>query len=529
MTTLIRDHVTEPARADAPPAPTNPFARIVRRLGVTDSVILAVIAIGATALVMTNILGAPAYQDDEGVYTAEANSAQNGDLAPYTYWYDHPPFGWIQLALLGGLTRILGLGDGTDIGAMRFVVALYFVANAVLLYLLGRRLGLARVFGFAASAVFVLSPLSLSSGRQVYLDCVAMPWLLLAFYLALSPKRALWSHAAAGGAFAIAVLSKLTASIAGPALMIAMLDRKGWRGRSFSIVAFLSVGALLLSFFPLIAILRGELFSGEGHVSLQDGLIYQFASREGSGYLWQAGSGRQELVTSWIAEDGFLLIGGAVAAIICLFARRTRWITVAIVSVFLPVFVGQGWLPAMYIIGAIPFLALAIGAGADHIWRTVSRLARRFAPAALRPARVTVAAALAAVLVGIPAVTWADDNAELLTADTNKEWNATLDWVAANVPHDDVVVVPYSMWQDLNASGWHDPWSMIVLEKVDLDTAYLEHHPGGWKEIEWVVEGPTVEPNLRYLGLTGASEAYENSTVVESFGPWNVRRVEVGQ
>lgn len=521
MTTLIRESTA------VFPAARGPISRLVRRIGRMDLALIGIIAVGATVLVMTNILGAPAYQDDEGVYAAEAASVQNGDLAPYTYWYDHPPFGWIQLAILGGLTRVFGLGAGTDIGAMRFVIALYFVANAVLIYLLGRRLRLAPLLALAASAAFVFSPLSLASGRQVYLDCVAMPWLLLAFFLALSPRRALWSHAAAGGAFAVAVLSKLTAAIAGPALMVALLDRRGWRGRSFSLVAFLAVGTLLLSFFPLVALLRGELLSGAGHVSLQDGLLYQFASREGSGFLWQPGSGRFQLVASWIATDSFLLVAGIVGAIICLFARRTRWITVAVVSVFIPVTIGQGYLPAMYIIGVVPFLCLAIGASADLVWRATTALARRSAPSALRPIRLVTAAVLAVALVAIPTATWADDDAALLTADTNREWNATLDWVAANVPHDDVVVVPYSMWQDLNESGWHDPWSMIVLEKVDLDSAYLEHHPGGWREIEWVVEGPTVEPNLRYLGLDQAAIAYENSTVVKSFGPWNVRRVEV--
>ena len=41
----------------------------------------------------------PAATDDEGTYLAQAWAVQHGQgLAHYTYWYDHPPLGWIQLA-----------------------------------------------------------------------------------------------------------------------------------------------------------------------------------------------------------------------------------------------------------------------------------------------------------------------------------------------------------------------------------------------------------------------------------------------
>ena len=53
--------------------------------------------------------------DDEGTYMARAWAVQTGlgahhGPAPYTYWYDHPPFGWIQLSLWTWLTHTFRAG-----------------------------------------------------------------------------------------------------------------------------------------------------------------------------------------------------------------------------------------------------------------------------------------------------------------------------------------------------------------------------------------------------------------------------------
>lgn len=499
-----------------------PIARMVPR---PDTAAVIAIVLIASTVFFTNLTG-PAFQDDEGTYTAQALSLEDGDLAPYTYWYDHPPVGWIQLAALIWIPRVFGLGDGIDIATMRYVIALYFVANAVLIYLIARRIEVTRTFALLGVAAFVFSPLSLGLGRQVFLDTIALPWLLLAFYLALSPRMALWSHAAAGASFAIAVLSKLTAAVMGPALLVALVDRRAWQGRMFSVMGFLTIGALVLAFYPLMALLRGELVSGEGHVSLQDGLTYQFTAREGSGYVWEAGSARSELLVSWAVGDGFLVVGGAIAAALCLASRRTRWVSVAVGSFFVPVIVGEGYLPSMYIVAGIPFLCIALAAAADLVRRAVLRLGRDRLPNKSVATPIVLAAVTLLLLAQAPVVGWVDKNRELLSSDQNGDWRSTLEWMSANVPRDEVVLTPYSMWHDLDSRGWNDTWTMIALEKADLDPAYEVNHPTGWREIEWVIEGPTVQSNLEVLGLTTASTALQNSEIVRSFGAWNIRRVE---
>lgn len=529
MTTIVRPQPSEASESlpplISPAAATREQVRAwLARQG--DRVPTLLVFVSALVIGAWNVTGSPVFQDDEGTYVAQALAVQRGDLAPYTYWYDHPPLGWIQLAVLGGLPQLLGLGGGSDLAAMRYVSAFLFAVTATLVFLLARRIGVRLPFALLSAAVFVCSPLSLTLGRQVFLDTVGIPWILLAFYLALSPRRALWHHIAAGAAFAIGVLTKLTLAVFGPALLVALVGREGYRGRAFSVVGFLGVGALLLSLYPVMAILRGELISGADHVSLQDALSYQFLSRSGSGWIWEEGSARQELLAGWLYQDTYIVIAGIVGALVCACVASTRWIAVAVACFAVPVVASQGYLPAMYIVGILPFLALAIGATANLLWRALAGFVRRRMSGARVGGPLLAAGVLAMFVVFIPVEQWIGRGAPaLFSTDENRDWRASLAWVDENLSREDVVVVPYSMWQDVNDLGWDDPWRAIVLEKVDLDSQFESEHPNGWREIDWIVEGPTVAPNIDYLALQPMRDAYDNSRVVASFGAWNIRKV----
>lgn len=504
-----------------------------------DQRIAASIAVSAAVLSGWNLLNAPEYQDDEGTYTAQALAMFNGSLAPYTYWYDHPPLGWLQLGALSWLPHLLGQGDASYIGQMRYVVAAFFVASTVLIYMIARRLELHRTFAVLAAGLFCLSPLSLVLGRQVFIDNVGVPWLLLAFYLMLSPQLKLWHHIAAGVCFAVAIMSKETLAIFGPALLLALLYRPYWKTRFFSVVGFLCVGGLVLAFFPLVALLQGELIAGPGHVSLQEALTFQF-SRPGSGTLWDPESSRNELVEGWMYYDKYLILSGILAAVVCLLRRKTRWIPAGLLLFCIPVVIGQGYLPAMYVIAGIPFLVLAIAVAAELAWRAVSR----WFP--VSPGRDTVgisAAGLplrlaarglagAALVIGLTVLLlpqWLDMNRSLLLTNSNADWQQALEWSKDNIPREEAALVPYSMWQDINSDGRNDPWKVIALEKMDLDSDFATHHPQGWRSIDWIIEGPPTLRNVKNLGLTEAGAALENSRIVASFGEWKIREVLNGR
>jgi len=92
----------------------------------------------------------------------------------------------------------------------------------VLLHSVARRLGFSRSAALVATALFSFSPLAIALHRQVFLDNVAVTWILAAFFLALSPGRHLWIQGMAGVAAAGAVLSKETVILTVPAVAYAL-------------------------------------------------------------------------------------------------------------------------------------------------------------------------------------------------------------------------------------------------------------------------------------------------------------------
>ncbi|MFF0943292.1 ArnT family glycosyltransferase [Kocuria sp. CPCC 205300] len=491
-----------------------------------DGITVLVLCVVAAVLGAWNLTGASPYMDDEGTYTAQAFSVLRGDLAPYTYQYDHPPLGWIQLGVLAWIPQALGLGDGTYVGATRFAVLPFFVATVVLTYLIARRMRVQPPLAVLAAALVLLSPLSLTLGRQIYLDNIALPWLLLAFYLALNERKALWHHVGAGVFFALAVLSKETMAVFGPALLVALVNRPTWSNRAFSVVGFLVVGGLVLTFYPLMALLNWELLAAPGRVSLQEAVVLQLMERNGSGALWDDGSDRATLLQGWLHYDQHLIVGGVLAGLVCLTRRSSAWLPVAVAVFSLPVLLPDGYLPAMYVVGIVPFLALSVGVALQMVWNRLLRTTPSWRSRAGAAARGTAAAALVGTVGLVLAPHWIAQDRDLLTQEANTDWSSTLAWVQENVPAEDTALVPYALWQDLNAGDHEDPWRTVAIEKADLDPQFRVEHPDGWKDVEWVVLGPATERTVQDLGLDTARRALDNAVPVQSFGDWTVHRVQ---
>src|SRR5260221_13031472 len=70
-----------------------------------DSTLLSGLLIISGVAHAYNMFHFPYYENDEGVYMSQAWALiAKGQLAPYTYWYDHAPGGWILIALWTLLT-----------------------------------------------------------------------------------------------------------------------------------------------------------------------------------------------------------------------------------------------------------------------------------------------------------------------------------------------------------------------------------------------------------------------------------------
>jgi hypothetical protein len=506
----------EPERP-TPPAPRRAYARG------------AAIALGVF-LIVAVVLGTgsgrfPALADDEGTYVAQAWSlVTNGSLAHYTYWYDHPPFGWIQLALLSTLLSPV-LGSGPALAGGRALMLIPALASAGLLYVLARRLRVRRPFAVAAVLLFALSPLAVTSLRMVYLDNLATPWVIGAFVLAASPRGKLWEYAGSAACFAAAVLTKETSLLFLPALLLQVLQNVDRRTRSFCLAAFASVGVLLVLVYPLYALLKGELLPGPGHVSLLEAVRFQLWGRPSTGSALSGGSLSRQLVDSWLQVDPWLLGLGVALAVPGLFIRRLRGVSMALAVLVLTA-LRPGYLPQPYVIALLPFCAVVIAGVLDAAWGKGPRLNGRVAAGS---AAVAVAVG-AAIVFMVPR--WIESDSYAMSANQTAAVPSAEKWIAQNVDPRARILVDDTLYVDLVRDGFRPQFGVVWFYKLDfttnLDPSVARALPKGWRSFDYVVSTAVIRSALAQnpTGLIQVRRALANSRPVATFGK-GVQRVEL--
>ncbi|MBL1081260.1 glycosyltransferase family 39 protein [Streptomyces actinomycinicus] len=512
---------------------TQPPVRL--RSSRSDLLLCGVLLVAILVVQGWNITAYPTLSDDEGTYLAQAWAVQEGrGLAHYTYWYDHPPLGWIQIALLTWIPSVLS-PDSMTVGAMRVTMLVISGTSAVLVYVLGRRLSLPRWAAGLGMALFGLSPLAVVLSREIFLDNIAVMWLLLAFCLAASPSRHLWHHFGAGLAAAAGVLTKETMLVVLPALFLTMWRHSHRDTRKFALTGAVTACALIGFSYPLFALLKGELLPGGGHVSLLDGIKYQM-SRPGSGFILDPDSGSYGVLHSWLYYDRVLPIGGLAGALLLILTWRWSVTARALAGPALAVAIlaavamrPDGYLPAMYVIGALPFLALVLAGGAASVAHAVLRRWRADGEnRAVTAGRYALAAVLALAAGAYVVPHWYDGTRTALTADANKPYRQASDWLGTKVadPEDTRVLVDDALWLDLVHAGYRPGPGAIWFYKADLDPAVTKTMPRGWRDLDYVVASPTVRRDAK--DLPNVRAAIEHSTPVATFGTGD-DRIEIRQ
>ncbi|MFD5163583.1 glycosyltransferase family 39 protein [Streptomyces hawaiiensis] len=501
----------------------------------TDLILCGVLLVAILVVQGWNIGDYPALSDDEGTYLAQAWSVQQGNgLAHYTYWYDHPPLGWIQIAVLTWIPALIS-PESMTVGTMRAAMLVISGISAVLVYVLGRRLALPRWAAALGMVFFGLSPLAVILQREIFLDNLAVMWTLLAFTLAASPSRHLWHHFGAGIAAATAVLTKETMLVVLPALFLTMWRHSHRDTRKFALTGAVTACALIGFSYPLFALLKGELLPGAGHVSLWDGVKYQM-TRPGSGFILDEGSGSWGVLQSWLYYDKVLPLGGLAGALLLLVTWRWSVTARALAGPALAVAIfaalalrPNGYLPAMYVIQALPFLALVLAGGTASVahgvlsrWR--SEAEKRY----VSVSRYALAAVLALAAGAYVVPRWYDGARTAVTTDANAPYKAASQWLATEVedPERTRVLVDDALWLDLVHQGYRPGLGVIWFYKADLDPAVTKTMPRGWKDLDYVVASPTVRRDA--ADLPNVKAAMEHSDPVATFGTGE-DRIEIRQ
>lgn len=490
--------------------------------------VLPVVAIAAVVQGW-NMTGTPQRIDDEGTYTAQAWAITHlGELTHYTYWYDHPPLGWIQIA---GYTSLTGAFARYPfaVEAAREAMVFFAAVSAVLVFVLGRRLAMSRPASAVAVLVFGLSPLALQYHRTVYIDNVATPWLLAAFVLVLSRRQQLAGFVGAAACLGVAVLSKETYLLALPFLIWMAVRRADPSTRRYTLSVAGAVLAVIGGGYVLLAAVKGELVPSAGKVSLLEGITYQLGSRTASGSLFTGGSLANEAASQWWALDPVFIVLGSAAAVVGLFLRRVRPIAAMLVFLLLFMFRPNGYLPVPYVIMLVPFGAVLVAFVAERAVLAVSGRTAFSAPDRPRgPARRVLGGAwalvtAAALVVAVPL--WASQLRGFLVTNLDEPMAQAENWIGDNVDKSSRMLVDDAMWVDLVNDGFARN-NVVWYYKLDTDGAVERQSPNGWKDSDYVVTTDSMRTGGN--SSTDVRQAIENSTSVASFGTGN-QKVDVRQ
>jgi hypothetical protein len=481
--------------------------------------ILGILLILTATVRLINLMGSPARLDDEGTYMAQAYAvAEWGELAHYTYWYDHPPAGWLQLALW---TVISGPDfGGNAVAAGRYLMVIVAVITAALLWVLARRIEMSRWAAAAAVALFALSPLAISLSRTVYLDNLANAWLLGAMVLLCSPRYRLSAMFGGATCFGVAVLTKETMLLLLPMFAWLVWTRTAPVTRRYALAVFAAVFGVVVSTYVLMAVLRGELVPGPGHVSLWDGIRFQLWERTTGGALDDRYSLKRHTVDEWLRLDPALPFLAVPIALAALFVKRLRPFAVGLV-VLIAIILRPGYLPVPFILSALPLTALlAAGTGEvalRYLFRTVEQ--RSVGPPRFRVPALAAVALIVSIVVSL----WLPAYHGVMESDEDASMRQTQHWIEQNVPKTDRLIVDDAFWLNLIRDG-RDRRNVVWAYKVDTDEQVRGWAPHGWTDYEWVVSTASLRANMPPNGAL--TEAVAHSQPAAIFGSGGTR-VEV--
>jgi 4-amino-4-deoxy-L-arabinose transferase-like glycosyltransferase len=486
-----------------------------------------------------NMFNFPYYEDDEGTYVSQAWAVlTQGSLAPYTYWYDHAPVGWIQIAGWGLLTG--GLHTfGTAVESGRVLMLGFQIGSTALLFSIARRVSGSIPAAIAACLLFALSPYAIEYHRRVLLDNITTFWMLLSIWLIVGriTLTRVWLSALA---LAISILSKELTIFLIPAMAALVWLRSPRALRAFAVSGWVTVVLAVFSLYFLMAALNGELFptgtllgGSSAHVSLLETLHYQ-TSRGKDGGLLDPGSSFWQVFAEWAQEEPFLVVGGTVCALLSVLLawRRPMAGVIGLLTLSLWLFLARGGeVIGFYLVPLLPLLALNVALTVGVLVDSLVTLIRRPRNVIGRLARGAVAPSLAAI-TAIGAVggylnlqSHADDPFRAWQAQPAVGQRQAIAWVLANVPPTSKSIIDMYMWLDLHPSynDAHYYW------KVEQDPAIRDDvFADDWRTVNYVITTPQMMSDAGKQDMAIVNTALQNSVPVARFDTgWAVEVREV--
>ncbi len=348
----------------------NTFKSFLSRIKVEHILIFVLLEISAIAHGY-NMFNFPYYENDEGTYMSQAWSVvTQGELAPYTYWYDHAPLGWFFIGLW---TLVTGgfFTFGMSVNSGRVFMLVLQVVSSFFLYAITKKVTGSKLGGIIAVLLFSLSPLAIYFHRRVLLDNIMVFWLLASFYVLTVKRLRITTIVFSALLFGIAILTKESAVFFIPAMIMILVVQLKAEQRIFSIVQWVAIVASIVSVYILYAVLKGEFFAsgsllgGSGqHVSLLETLKFQ-AARGNGAPLWDLGRNQfVHEVTQWFKQDAFLIVSGGIAVVSMIFVsfKKRQYLPFVVAALGYLFYLARGGnIIEFYVLPLIPIIALLVG------------------------------------------------------------------------------------------------------------------------------------------------------------------------
>jgi endo-1,4-beta-D-glucanase Y/4-amino-4-deoxy-L-arabinose transferase-like glycosyltransferase len=293
-----------------------------------------------------NMFFFPYYENDEGTYMSQAWAITNlNKLAPYTYWYDHSPLGWMILAfcstILGGYNSF-----GNAINTGRVIMLLMHIASTIMIIATTRKITNNIYSGLVAAIIFGLFPLGNAFQRRVLLDNIMV--FIFSFSIYFCADKDLKNRNLVISAFllGLTILSKESAIFFIPGMLYLIYFGLSIKRRIIGIFIWLGTLVSVISLYPILAILKTELFPSPDKVSLMGTIGYQ-ASRGRGLPFWAKGSDFMVSFTSWLSTDYTSIIAFGIIALLASIVilkknYDSRFIGICLICAFYILFLIRG-------------------------------------------------------------------------------------------------------------------------------------------------------------------------------------------
>jgi beta-glucosidase-like glycosyl hydrolase/4-amino-4-deoxy-L-arabinose transferase-like glycosyltransferase len=444
-----------------------------------------------------NSFNYPVFLGDEGIYSFQAWwLAKFGKLSPYTYWYDHSPFGW----LLIGLWQRMTFGPttfGFTLNSGRVFMAFIGAVTNLFVYLTVKKLTKNKIIGLFSALLFALSPLNIIYHRQILLDNIETLFLVLSLYFLFNAEKKVSRFLLSGLFFGFSFLSKEIVAFLLPAYLLTLLwESKGENNAYLRLIWIISAG-FLISLFPLLALLKGEFFPGEGHVSFLETVVFQMS--RGSEYrFWQPQSMFYQAWKDWIKIDPIIIFLGLWSVVVNLFNLKNKKgvLTTLLALSYIFFLIRGGLVLGFYLIPLLALFVINTGIALQNMIKEYKFVKKGF-------------------LIFFAIFIWLFyQSLPVFTRNITANQKQVVNYIKQNLAKKDYIVVDDFAYLDLKIAGFNVDW----YSKVENDPEVREDKlKDNWKNIDYIMTDDYIEGELRKGNLPFLNTALENASLVKEF------------